>query len=242
MRFGRRKITYYDTEAGFEAEKFAARLLLLLMNEMRASGRRQVVFLCIGTDRSTGGQPGAVDRFASGGRGDRWSGGDRDAGTSGPCSEPGPDAGTYRGTLSGRDHHRRGCRRWPLDHVGLVTLEKGPLRPGLGVRKELAAVGDISITGIVGGAESGIPCFCRASACPWSCAWRTASAAASVSGCGSLGDVSKTFPVRLHRFDMFCGCIMLYFGKNPTKHGFVVRVNIEAAGIWTCRPPEDRTR
>ena len=33
MRFGRRKITYYDTEAGFEAEKFAARLLLLLMNE-----------------------------------------------------------------------------------------------------------------------------------------------------------------------------------------------------------------
>ena len=24
------------------------------MNEMRASGRRQVVFLCIGTDRSTG--------------------------------------------------------------------------------------------------------------------------------------------------------------------------------------------
>ena len=54
MRFGRRKITYYDTEAGFEAEKFAARFLLLLMNEMRASGRRQMVFLCIGTDRSTG--------------------------------------------------------------------------------------------------------------------------------------------------------------------------------------------
>lgn len=47
--------------------------------------------------------------------------------------------------------------RW--DHVGLVTLEKGPLRPGLGVRKELAAVGDISITGIVGGAESGDPLF-----------------------------------------------------------------------------------
>ena len=40
-----------------------------------------------------------------------------------------------------------------------MTLEKGPLRPGLGVRKELAAVGDISITGIVGGAESGDPLF-----------------------------------------------------------------------------------
>ena len=41
MRFGRRKITYYDTETGFEAEKFAARLLLLLMNEMRASGEKR---------------------------------------------------------------------------------------------------------------------------------------------------------------------------------------------------------
>ena len=42
MRFGRRKITYYDTEAGFEAEKFAARLLLLLMNEMRDLRRRNL--------------------------------------------------------------------------------------------------------------------------------------------------------------------------------------------------------
>ena len=48
MRFGRRKITYYDTEAGFEAEKFAARLLLLLMNEMRASGRRRSYFYASG--------------------------------------------------------------------------------------------------------------------------------------------------------------------------------------------------
>ena len=75
MRFGRRKITYYDTEAGFEAEKFAARLLLLLMNEMRASGRRQVVFLCIGTDVH-GGQPGAAHWFTAGGGGDQQCGGD----------------------------------------------------------------------------------------------------------------------------------------------------------------------
>lgn len=242
MRFGRRKITYYDTEAGFEAEKFAARLLLLLMNEMRASGRRQVVFLCIGTDRSTGDSLGPLigSRLEAEGIGD--------AVVIGTLEHPVHAVNLDR-TLEHIEEHYpdaiiiavdAAVGRW--DHVGLVTLEKGPLRPGLGVRKELAAVGDISITGIVGGAESGVPCFCRASACPWSCAWRTASAAASVSGCGSLGDVSKTFPVRLHRFDMFCGCIMLYFGKNPTKHGFVVRVNIEAAGIWTCRPPEDRTR
>ena len=242
MRFGRRKITYYDTEAGFEAEKFAARLLLLLMNEMRASGRRQVVFLCIGTDRSTGDSLGPL--IGSRLEAEEIS----NVVVIGTLEHPVHAVNLDR-TLEHIEEHYpdaiiiavdAAVGRW--DHVGLVTLEKGPLRPGLGVRKELAAVGDISITGIVGGRRAGIPCFCRASACPWSCAWRTASAAASVSGCGSLGDVSKTFPVRLHRFDMFCGCIMLYFGKNPTKHGFVVRVNIEAAGIWTCRPPEDRTR
>ena len=88
MRFGRRKITYYDTEAGFEAEKFAARLLLLLMNEMRASGRRQVVFFMHRDRPVHGGQSGTVDWLEAGGRGDRRCGGDRDAGTSGPCGEP----------------------------------------------------------------------------------------------------------------------------------------------------------
>lgn len=37
------------------------------------------------------------------------------------------------------------------DHVGYVTLGRGALKPGLGVSKELRAVGDIFITGIVGG-------------------------------------------------------------------------------------------
>lgn len=146
MRFGRRKITYYDTEAGFEAEKFAARLLLLLMNEMRASGRRQVVFLCIGTDRSTGDSLGPLigSRLEA-----EEIGGAVVIGTLEHIEEHYPDAIIIAVDAA--------VGRW--DHVGLVTLEKGPLRPGLGVRKELAAVGDISITGIVGGAESGDPLF-----------------------------------------------------------------------------------
>ena len=36
------------------------------------------------------------------------------------------------------------------EHIGFVTLGKGALKPGLGVSKELRAVGDIFITGIVG--------------------------------------------------------------------------------------------
>ncbi len=157
MRFGRRKITYYDTEAGFEAEKFAARLLLLLMNEMRASGRRQVVFLCIGTDRSTGDSLGPL--IGSRLEAEEIS----NVVVIGTLEHPVHVVNLDR-TLEHIEEHYpdaiiiavdAAVGRW--DHVGLVTLEKGPLRPGLGVRKELAAVGDISITGIVGGAERGSP-------------------------------------------------------------------------------------
>lgn len=34
-------------------------------------------------------------------------------------------------------------------HIGYITLNRGPLKPGLGVNKKLPAVGDIAITGIV---------------------------------------------------------------------------------------------
>jgi putative sporulation protein YyaC len=36
-----------------------------------------------------------------------------------------------------------------MDHVGYLTVNHGPLKPGSGVDKELPAIGDISIAGIV---------------------------------------------------------------------------------------------
>ncbi len=36
-----------------------------------------------------------------------------------------------------------------FDHVGHITLERGPLRPGAGVKKVLPEFGDLSLTGIV---------------------------------------------------------------------------------------------
>lgn len=35
------------------------------------------------------------------------------------------------------------------EHVGYITVGNGPLRPGLGVNKELPSIGDMHITGIV---------------------------------------------------------------------------------------------
>ena len=130
MRFGRRKITYYDTEAGFEAEKFAARLLLLLMNEMRASGRRQVVFLCIGTDRSTGDSLGPL--IGSRLEAEEIS----NVVVIGTLEHPVHAVNLDRTIEEMEEHYPdaiivavdAAVGRW--DHVGLVTLEKGPLRPG----------------------------------------------------------------------------------------------------------------
>lgn len=36
-----------------------------------------------------------------------------------------------------------------IDRVGYIAINEGPLKPGAGVNKDLPAVGDISITGIV---------------------------------------------------------------------------------------------
>lgn len=159
MRFGRRKVTYYDTESEFAAEKFAARLLLLLMNEMRASGRRKVVFLCIGTDRSTGDSLGPLI-------GSRLEAEVPDEiMVIGTLEHPVHAVNLERTVRELKENHADAivvavdAAVGHREHVGLVTLEKGPLKPGLGVRKELAAVGDISITGIVGGAENGDPLF-----------------------------------------------------------------------------------
>lgn len=118
-----------------------------------------MVFLCIGTDRSTGDSLGPLigSRLEAEGIGDVV--------VIGTLEHPVHAVNLDR-TLEHIEEHYpdaiiiavdAAVGRW--DHVGLVTLEKGPLRPGLGVRKELAAVGDISITGIVGGAESGDPLF-----------------------------------------------------------------------------------
>ena len=54
MKVARREIYYYDTVADFEMEKFAGRLLLLMMEELKEKRKTEIVCLCIGTDRSTG--------------------------------------------------------------------------------------------------------------------------------------------------------------------------------------------
>ena len=157
MRAAGRDIYYYDTVADFEAEKFAGRLLLLLMEELRAKRKSEIVFLCIGTDRSTGDSLGPLIGYK--------------------LKEKGIRNARIMGTLDHPVHAMNletcmerlltsfpnalvvagGASVGNAEHVGFITLGRGPLKPGLGVKKELEAVGDIFITGIVGSSRSGDP-------------------------------------------------------------------------------------
>lgn len=147
---GNRDVFYYDTKQTFEAEDFASRLYDMIAMELENQKAAGVLFLCIGTDRSTGDSLGPLIGYK--------------------LKEKGLEHLEILGTLE-RPVHAMNLEmyqtilklRYPnhvvvavdasvgsMDHIGYVTLGKGAIKPGLGVSKELRAVGDIFITGIVG--------------------------------------------------------------------------------------------
>lgn len=151
---GNREIYYFDSEKGFEAEACASTLYELIRGITREEGKDGVVFLCIGTDRSTGDSLGPLIGYK--------------------LKEQRIKKARIVGTLDCPVHAMNLEQsvamvkmRYPnhvivavdasvgsQDHVGYITLGKGSLRPGLGVSKNLQEVGDIFITGIVGGCGS----------------------------------------------------------------------------------------
>ncbi|MGB9886090.1 MAG: spore protease YyaC [Moorellales bacterium] len=111
-------------------------------------GAREVVVLGIGTDRSTGDSLGPLvgSKIAERPRGPR---------VMGTLDQP-----VHATNLA--DHLRLlgGWPRPPIvvavdaclgqrDSIGYITVAEGPLRPGAGVHKELPAVGDLHVTGVV---------------------------------------------------------------------------------------------
>ena len=146
-----RKIYYFDSGRDFETEEFARMLHGMIDEIIQEQGKRGVLVLCIGTDRSTGDSLGPLIGYK--------------------LKEQRVRRIQIMGTLE-RPVHAMNLEqsmamiriRYPnhvivavdasvgsQDHVGCITLGKGALRPGLGVCKDLQAVGDIFITGIVGG-------------------------------------------------------------------------------------------
>lgn len=163
-------ITYYRADEAFSPEAFGSQLARLV-SEIREEKRKdRVLYLCIGSDRSTGDSLGPL------------------IGHMLTCGEHRYLSGRYREPdVPGRQKVCHGCPdvlgtlRQPVhavnlgeiielieqeyrdavvvaidasigskEHVGCITLSKGAMKPGLGVSKDLSAVGHISITGIVG--------------------------------------------------------------------------------------------
>ena len=150
MSLWNQELYYYNTKLDFEAEKLAKRLSRMLKEEKERKGKTGVVILCIGTDRSTGDSLGPLIGYK--------------------LKEMNTVNFTIFGTLD-RPVHAMNLDEYVnilqrfyrndlvvavdasvghKEHIGYVTLGKGALKPGLGVSKELRAVGDIFITGIVG--------------------------------------------------------------------------------------------
>ena len=144
------EIYYYNASRNFIPEEFAGQLFEMIQEEKERKNKRGIVFLCIGTDRSTGDSLGPLIGYK--------------------LNQMKISKATVFGTLERPVHAMnlenymavlRTCYQDDLivavdasvgnrEHVGYVTLGKGALKPGLGVSKELRSVGHIFITGIVG--------------------------------------------------------------------------------------------
>ena len=154
---GSREIYYYDGKKEREIENFALQLYRMIGGELESGRWKGVLFLCIGTDRSTGDSLGPLIGYKL--RSKRM----KNVKVMGTLEKP-----VHAMNL---DLYARYIRmHYPdyvvvaidasvgsPDHVGFATLGRGALQPGLGVSKDLEAVGDISITGIVGGGGSPDP-------------------------------------------------------------------------------------
>lgn len=140
-------IYYFDTQETNASEQLALALASMITVYYRTN--REFVILCIGTDRVTGDSLGPLIGYKL-------------------SRMPLEDIHIY-GTLENPVHAQNLAATisrirllhpdTPIiaidaslgrkKHLGYVTLGKGPLMPGAGVNKELPAVGDIFITGIV---------------------------------------------------------------------------------------------
>ena len=142
-----KKVYYFNSSDEYTPYSFSRTLASLIEENCRMD--RHPVILCIGTDRSTGDSLGPLIGYK--------------------LSNKNISNITIYGTLNNPVHAVNLEETMDLikreqpnafiiaidaslgksDHIGYITLGLGPLKPGLGVKKELPEVGDICITGIV---------------------------------------------------------------------------------------------
>lgn len=167
------RLAYYH-QAGerFSPQAFGSQLAFFVEKVREEQEKKRVLFLCIGSDRSTGDSLGPLVGYKLERRREVMQAESAAMGAGNGLIYP--DEADFGGPLFGtlerpvhainleetmerirteyRDHVvvAIDASIGRHEHVGYITVGLGSLRPGLGVRKNLGAVGDIFITGIVG--------------------------------------------------------------------------------------------
>lgn len=143
-----RKTYYIDTDKKFAVIEFK-NLFSELISKHYTKGK-EIIFLCIGTDRATGDSLGPLIGYKL----SRLNT-NKNIHVYGTLENP-----VHAQNLSetAEEIYKKFSNPFVIaidaclgtaSHIGNITLGEGALKPGAGVNKELPAVGDMSITGIV---------------------------------------------------------------------------------------------
>jgi len=139
---------YIDVHSVSAFKHFTDELYLLIHNGIR-SGHKSVIFVCIGTDRSTGDSLGPLIGYKIGNL--KY----RNVHVHGNLDNPVHAKNLDEIMKSVFANYSEpyviaiDASLGKMDHVGYITIGEGSIKPGSGVNKELAPVGDAYVTGIV---------------------------------------------------------------------------------------------
>jgi putative sporulation protein YyaC len=142
------KISYFNSTEKTTAYEMGSTLSELIKEQVLLN--RTIIFLCIGSDRATGDCLGPIIGYKLS-KYKKY----HNYYVYGTLEEP-VHAKNLKDTISMIHHNHEDAFVIAIDaslgrsdHIGYITLGEGPLKPGAGVDKDLPAVGDIFITGIV---------------------------------------------------------------------------------------------
>lgn len=142
------RITYYDSNSKNVAYELGDNLSELIKEHVLQN--RDIIFLCIGSDRATGDCLGPIIGYKL----SKYKK-HHNYHVYGTLEEP-VHAKNLKSTIDYIYQAHDDAFVIAIDaslgkynHIGYITLGEGPLKPGAGVNKDLPAVGDLFITGIV---------------------------------------------------------------------------------------------
>ena len=147
------KVNYYPAGNGFSPWQFGRNLRQLIEEAKRCEKKTEILFLCIGSDRATGDSLGPLIGYKL----ERLAGFERlVVGTLERPVHAVNLADTMREIRCLYPEHlvvAIDASIGQQEQVGWISVGRGALCPGLGVSKQLEQVGDIFITGVVGGSS-----------------------------------------------------------------------------------------